>query len=111
MKLTNKDNGTHIFTVTLVDDMYSKSFLKNIEMFEIDIKYDLKPDKVFTFDYIKNDTDLEKLKNKFVIEADPIYLWIGKINSNGNITVKFSANITVPNKVRMYLNQTRERRK
>jgi hypothetical protein len=37
MKLTIKDKGTHVITVTIFDNNYSKTFLKNTEMFEIQI--------------------------------------------------------------------------
>ena len=43
-------------------------------------------------------------------EPDPVKIWIEEISSNGNITIKFSTNLTVTEEVQRYLNYTRELR-
>jgi hypothetical protein len=119
------DAGVYAITITMTDEFYQESFQKTIETIKLTIEYEEMPTaqpnakltakpSLFKFDYLANQKKKEqKTNNKFTVEikVEPIKVWIDKVNRNGNITIRFSTNLTVPYEVQKFLNQIRNLRK
>jgi len=67
---------------------------------------DTEQDPDFEFDYfanIKKREGEDKARQSFNGSQNEVTAWIDGISSNGNITIRFNANLTVPENIKNYL--------